>query len=588
MKMKNLAILLTAVLIAALAVPAMAADIELSGEVTTELNLEKANAEDSAVTFTGGGKAKVDLGFKAEGGEEKVASIGIDAITVEDTGGFASGWADDEGDGIQLKLNSAYIETVGSLWDGGDEFTTRLGSVDGSYSGYIANGISGPGFKVEGFNLGILPVTVNVMSIFEQVDNGTQLQHTANVAHTLSYLEGDAPVMDDLGNKEKKLTGIMYTAGGAEYYDVDGTWYQVRKLDGKDYFEAVDAPTDPVNVQYTGAVYEDPDGTRHYWVDDKNEWIELDADGRFEYTEAGHDANPEDIASYPDVVLTKVNATDLENVWAINLAGAFGALDAGVTFVNYKQAGTVDNILDMAVEASLYPAENLEVDLAYAQEGADKATALKGTAELVVNDDLTLSAGYRTVDGTYDARYLEKDGDGNPVPHDLNTGVSFGADATVMGFGVDAKYDQGIADKEIALTLTKDLPMGVSATLTTGYNLGEGGGPVENKLALTQEMDLGMVTLSNALNFTKPVDDEMTWDANVQPSTTVSLLALQDVSLTGYLGTAKGAEQLDYGVKASYAAANGIEFSAGYANFVNDDLGYKDAMWAKAGMTVTF
>lgn len=141
--MKKLAVLVSALMVAALAVPALAADFKLSGSMEGGVTWRQRTSEDgpqgvsTSTTLTLNGQ----LGTPEQGLR---AGIELSPLTWQPGQTASVG---------SLSITRAFIEASGQLWKGGSVTTARLGSLDVAYTPYVAQ-FSREGFSISGIGYG--------------------------------------------------------------------------------------------------------------------------------------------------------------------------------------------------------------------------------------------------------------------------------------------------------------------------------------------------------------------------------------------------------------------------------------------------
>lgn len=140
--MKKLAVLLTALLVAAFALPALAAGFELSGSLEGGVTWRQRTTDEgpqglsTSTTLTIGAKTGTpERSLRAEVTASPVRYPGL-------TDSVAS-----------VNITRAFIEATGQLWKGGSPATARLGTLDVAYSPYIAQ-FGEEGFSIAGLGYG--------------------------------------------------------------------------------------------------------------------------------------------------------------------------------------------------------------------------------------------------------------------------------------------------------------------------------------------------------------------------------------------------------------------------------------------------
>lgn len=213
--MKRLSVLMSFVLIMALAVAPAFASTEITGKVSVDVRWEP-DLDDL-------GKGKLT----AEGviDTEVVTSIGSDGAikAVLDVSAFATG--DDDikfGNGFKaigdkLEIKAAYIETTGSWFKGTAPATTRLGRFGTSINPWIADFGDKDSVRVEGLELGGADMTLYyAWSPAVDADEGRR--------HLVDGLEWDVP--------ESHIIGAVSADFSIDIVDLTGTY--VRTVSDND------------------------------------------------------------------------------------------------------------------------------------------------------------------------------------------------------------------------------------------------------------------------------------------------------------------------------------------------------------------
>ncbi|MBE3598714.1 MAG: hypothetical protein IMX02_07940 [Limnochordaceae bacterium] len=155
--MKKLALVVSAVLVAAMAAPALAQDLQISGSMESNLTWRqqqwmKDHAPDP--DNPAGVSAATTLKLNAVmGSPERGVRAFLQLAPLEARMPFAPG----PGLG-QISVERAFVEANGKLWEGGPNTTARLGSLDVGLSPYIAT-FDREGLSISGLGYG--PVSVS-------------------------------------------------------------------------------------------------------------------------------------------------------------------------------------------------------------------------------------------------------------------------------------------------------------------------------------------------------------------------------------------------------------------------------------------
>lgn len=233
--MKKLAVALSAALVLALGVPAMAASgLTIDGELGSDFRYDKDGV-------LGQSYFDFNVALEGEGGDSVKAVIkltpwSIGNVKVKDDEAQdmvwdkapLADWSDKQEKEFGLTVDKAYLQANGSYWNGGPELTTTIGDISLDQSDYVA-GRSAKGVMIEGIGLG--PVAAEAFATF----NAGSPEHLGLSARgDLQFAEvGGTVVRLDNGKVEFAVDGSTQIAGvdmSAEYaQDADSEMaYKVR------------------------------------------------------------------------------------------------------------------------------------------------------------------------------------------------------------------------------------------------------------------------------------------------------------------------------------------------------------------------
>ena len=185
--MKKLTVVLSAVMVLALALPASAAPaFTIGGKVDQQFRLERGSDDEmhlngytgldleAALTSEDGDPIRAVIEFapwswnNLNEDDETVADIADPYPTSSQTG---------------LAIDKVYLEAQGALWNGGPEMTTTIGDLEIEHSPWVAS-LERRGAKVE--NLGIGPVTVAGFYAWDEDDSATPEDESADRPYGVS------------------------------------------------------------------------------------------------------------------------------------------------------------------------------------------------------------------------------------------------------------------------------------------------------------------------------------------------------------------------------------------------------------------
>lgn len=198
--MKRLVASLLALLMIATMTPvAMAANLDFSGKVSTE----------AAYSENFGGTSEIELSAKI--GEGLKAGLS-----------FGSQEKDFPWEKWDLNVTGLWLETHGAIVPGTPEFTTRIGSLNHSYSDFIAKGIKTTGISMDKLVMG--PVTLGG---YYSLDQASNLDRGAYVkVNPLAGVEAQATVVKADEQLAYALSTTVQPIAGAE---VAGTYAAVQE-----------------------------------------------------------------------------------------------------------------------------------------------------------------------------------------------------------------------------------------------------------------------------------------------------------------------------------------------------------------------
>lgn len=122
---------------------AIAADLDFSGELSSQFGYYKVDDDATEPTLHGDS----EFSLTASLGEKVKAGFSIDEMERLFDGQWNSG-------DNKLGLNNIWLEAQGSIIPGAPEMTTRIGGLDVNYSPYVAHEITNNGISIDGLNLG--------------------------------------------------------------------------------------------------------------------------------------------------------------------------------------------------------------------------------------------------------------------------------------------------------------------------------------------------------------------------------------------------------------------------------------------------
>lgn len=169
--MKKLTVVLSAVMVLALALPASAAPaLNIGGKVEQQFKLER--GENDEMELNGYTGLDLEAALSAEGGDPIRAVIEFAPWTWDNHN------EDDEPADINapypgpesgLAIDKAYLEAQGAFWNGGPEVTTTIGDLTIEHSPWVAS-LERRGAKVE--NLAVGPIAANGFYAWPNVAEG--------------------------------------------------------------------------------------------------------------------------------------------------------------------------------------------------------------------------------------------------------------------------------------------------------------------------------------------------------------------------------------------------------------------------------
>lgn len=240
--MKKLIPFIVAALILVLASPAFAANVKVTGSISSQTGYNNQDNASQAGLFS---NSTVGLGAEAQLSENLKAVIGLKAGMGTLTGiqstlqsGSGLNWND-----FAMLVDKAYIESNGPLFAGMPSMITRLGTQEIGYSNLNAQAVMGQGIGFSG--LGIGPVTLAGFQSWTKdklfATDGTQVVDGTGAA---TYATGQARgVQVDV----HALKGVDVTANV-----IDASNSVVNQLSGA--LETTVKPIDPLTIK-AGAGY---------------------------------------------------------------------------------------------------------------------------------------------------------------------------------------------------------------------------------------------------------------------------------------------------------------------------------------------
>lgn len=197
-----IASLLALLMLTTLTPVVMAANMDFTGEITTEAVYDE--------KF--GGTSEIELN----------ANLGNDLKAGLSLGSIEQPFPWENGMGWPLTVKGLWLETNGALIPGTPEFTTRIGTLNVNYSDFIAKGIKTTGISVDKITMG--PVTLGGYYSLNQDQN---LDRGAYVkVNPLEGIEAQATVV----KAEDQLSyAISTTVQPVEQAEVSGTYAAVHE-----------------------------------------------------------------------------------------------------------------------------------------------------------------------------------------------------------------------------------------------------------------------------------------------------------------------------------------------------------------------
>ncbi|MEW6047534.1 MAG: hypothetical protein AB1609_13805 [Bacillota bacterium] len=261
--MKKLAVLVSAMMVAALAAPALAADFQLSGSMESEVTWRQHQwlNDDGTLDQPAGVSAATSLKLNAALGTPDSglrAVVKLSPMSVQSGGSLGP-----------LSVDRAFLEASGQLWQGGSVTRARLGSLDVSYSPYVAT-FGWEGFSIDGVGYGPVGMAAFAGRSGEQTVLGAQIKAAlAGVAGALtavnaggrydwemaaaaipmqgialsgvyaasgtSAASGETPTLARLDAQAQILPNVTVTAGYRKVYNTFEPAYVARQADGTMY-----------------------------------------------------------------------------------------------------------------------------------------------------------------------------------------------------------------------------------------------------------------------------------------------------------------------------------------------------------------
>ncbi len=277
-----------------------------------------------------------------------------------------------------------------------------------------------------------------------------------------------------------------------------------------------------------------------------------------------------------DNVLTKVSEPVEETYGGRINANIMGA-DLGASVVKVQKGA------EYALNGKFSPIPMVTLDGVYARD-AEQAHAYKVNAAVSLLENLTLRAGYRGADKTFNPVYaLRKDSDDDGyieqgetdlAAHDRLTGFNVGASTQVYGVNLAADYDNPTKETDVK-----------ADTELAGYKLNGEIKATDTKVSEVSagvEKSVELFGMDVTGNYTAAISDtEISHE--VKASSKLSVLPL---TLDGRVKMfQKGSEQTQYEANATYEAPNGVTLGLKYLNDKDHTMGQVSAT---AGMSVEF
>ncbi|NLJ85394.1 MAG: hypothetical protein GX322_03060 [Firmicutes bacterium] len=212
--MKKLTMAIVTALVLALATPALAAEINLGGSLETRFNFGPKGEEewkDWGIQADNGMSMKLDVnaGEKVRVGLEfEDKRIGLD-----DDDELTDGHNDVNGEELNIKLDKAYLETTGALWNGGPDLVTTIGDVDVEFNDYVGTLSDSNGIKVEGIEVG--PVNARAFYAWNNGQVGAAVDTAYADIDLGAAIVTDGEKVEAAGSAGTEISGVKVKAEGA-------------------------------------------------------------------------------------------------------------------------------------------------------------------------------------------------------------------------------------------------------------------------------------------------------------------------------------------------------------------------------------
>jgi|GEM_PF-957241 len=247
----------------------------------------------------------------------------------------------------------------------------------------------------------------------------------------------------------------------------------------------------------------------------------------------------------------------------------------------------------LMANAKLSPVDDVTVDGTIAYDSANEASAIVVESTVTSIPNYTIKAGYRSLDPNFAPPYAAKDDpdkdlDEEPyvVRYAGQTGYNAEVSTSIANFDITGKldrYNTVSEQKRIVGFVLGTTIEGFDLSLEHNINtdLAANASTADSTLTAERAFVIGDYEILGKYTYkTNPNAADNERKHTVEASTTTNVAALGNVDLSAKLASNGGLDSLNYTVKASYDAPNGIAFSAEY----DGQAGFS----ATAGMKVTF
>lgn len=287
---------------------------------------------------------------------------------------------------------------------------------------------------------------------------------------------------------------------------------------------------------------------------------------------------------------TDVDADDAaDKVIGVNGKTNLAGLDLSGAIVKRLTDGNTAYVAN----AKVSPVDNVTVDGTIAYDNANSARAVLVESTVTTIPNYTIRAGYRNLDEDFEPPYAaEEDPDKDPdeqadvVRFAGQTGYNAEVSTSIANFDITGKLDRYDTSSEQMRTI--GLALG---TTIEGFGLGLEHNINTDLAANASTTDSTLVAERGFVVADYEIQGKYTYKTNpnaednerkhtVEASTMTDIVALEDVELAAKLQSNGGLDSMNYNVKASYNAPNGMSFGAEY----DGEAGFS----ANAGMEVTF